>query len=319
MGNSIRTVGLLKTFRAGEDEPFHIQLRRKVSIDLSERQFKGKRSGKWSEKWIMAYTVDLSTCTLTLTRSGKDEDATGLLIQLFSVVSDKNRNLSEYGYDLYVQTVTDSDSLIHTCPSYVINGTSSSAGIRFGRQIHDGGRVTWTDFFLFGAGDIGGLTVLEKKTKMEEKRPYEVTLAYYFATSAGINDFSGNTIDVGLSVLLKIRVSNGNLDITVEGPDQHPASGLRYLFDEAMRTQIWKPTLCPHCANIQKQRSTMISQSDSDDSNSVPVTWRPGSSKKKVTMNNSGLFNGNENGKYEKRVINKYTVVGGQFHAPPSK
>ncbi|WVZ15913.1 hypothetical protein V8G54_013479 [Vigna mungo] len=301
MGNSIRRVGLLNTVGAGEDEPFHFTLGRKVSIDLSERLVKVKRSGRWSEKWIMSFTVDFSTCTLTLTKSGNND----LFIDIFSEGLDQYGYLYEYSYDLDVLTVTDSDSLLRTCSSSHVDGNSSIARNMYGRQIHGGDRVTETCFGLFGIGDIWSLTVLEKKMKMEEKRPYEVTLAHYFATSsAGINVFPGNS-DVGLSVIVKIRASHGNLDITVEGPDKHPASGLRYMFDEAMRTQIWKPTLCPHCATIQKQRSTMISQSDSDDSESVPVARsHDGGQKNSRRVYNGGKFNGNGNGNYTENKCN---------------
>jgi len=308
MGNSIRRVGLLSTFGAGESEPFDFQLGRKVSIHLSKREFRVKRGGSWSEKWTMTYTVDLSTSILSLTRSGKeDEGATGLHIELFSETFDRKRNISEYGYDLDVETVTESDGLVSTNSSSTINGNSTSAAFDYSRHIHEGGRVTETDLYLFGTGDIGGLNVLEKKKKkIEEEEPYAVTLGHYFAASAGINDFSRTKTDVGLSVVVKIRVTNGNLDITVEGPEQHPVFGLRYLFGEAMRTKVWKPTLCPHCANIQMQRSTMTWPSDSDDSESVPVARRHGGSQKR-TVKNGGLFNGNRNGNYEENCIkNKY-------------
>ncbi|BAU02895.1 hypothetical protein LR48_Vigan10g011500 [Vigna angularis] len=303
MGNSIRRVGLLNTVGAGEDEPFHYKLGRKVSIDLSEKLFKVKRSGSCSEKWIMSYEVDRSTCTFTLRKSGKYD----LFIDIFSEVLDQDGYFSKYSYDLDVETVTDSDSLLYTRSSRYANGSFLPPMNQYGRQIHGGGRVTETHFWLCGTGDIQTLTVLEKKMTMEEKRSYEVTLAHYFATSAGINDFSGNSIDVGLSVVVKIRASHGNLDITVEGPDKHPASGLRYLFDEAMKSQIWKPTLCPHCASIQKQRRKMIFPSDSDDSESVPWARRHGSSQKNSRgVENSGKFNGNGNGNYTE---NNYTFM----------
>ncbi|XP_027923708.1 uncharacterized protein LOC114181445 [Vigna unguiculata] len=309
MGNSIRRVGLLSTAGAGEDEPFHYQLGRKVSIDLSGRYFEVNRSGFWSEKWTMSYTVDLSTCTITITRSGKDEGAKALLIQLFTVIPSETGSSEKYVFDLDVHTVTESDALINASLSSKLCGRGSLTRFEPTDQIHPGSSVTETLLCLFGAGDKGGLNVLEMKKKIKEEQPYAVTLAHYFAiTSAGIIDFSRTKTDAGLSVVVKIRASDGNLDITVEGPDQHPGFGLRYLFGEAVRTKIWKPTLCPHCANIQKQRSTMIWQSESDDSESVPVARRHGGGQKILrTVNNGGRFNGNGNGNF---IENKYMFFG---------
>ncbi|XP_017437921.1 uncharacterized protein LOC108343972 [Vigna angularis] len=290
MGNSIRRVGLLSTVRAGEDEPFHYKLGRKISIDLSERKFTVDSSGGWTEQWTMSYSVDVSTSTLTLTRSGKGEGAKGLRIKLSGVIPAETGNFVEHGLDMVVQTVTESDATVRRT-SYNVN--CPTAAVDRSEQFHEEGRVTETKFYFFGSGDAGSLTVLEmKKKKIGERRCYAVTLAHYFAS---INDFSRNKTDVGLSIVVKIRVSKGNLEVTVQGPEQHPAFGLRYLFDEVMRTKIWKPTLCPHCATIQKQPSTKISQSDSDDSKSVPVARRHGGSQENLrVVDNGGKFNGND-------------------------
>nr|XP_007152869.1 hypothetical protein PHAVU_004G167100g [Phaseolus vulgaris]ESW24863.1 hypothetical protein PHAVU_004G167100g [Phaseolus vulgaris] len=230
MGNSIRTVGLLNDVGVGEDEPFHHQLGRDGFIHLSEREFKITRGGSWSEKWTMSYTLGPSTSILSLTRSGKDKGATGLFIQLLSVIPEQNGKFSRYGYELDVETVPRSDAL--------------------------------ADLYLFGTEDIRGLTVLKKRKNMNEKEPHAVTLAHYFAYSSFaysscINHISRNRTEVSLSVIVKIGATNGHLDITVEGPEQHPAPTLRYLIVEAMRTKIWKRTLCPHCANLYRHRHTM--------------------------------------------------------------
>ncbi|KAK7364014.1 hypothetical protein VNO80_12334 [Phaseolus coccineus] len=299
MGNSIRRVGLLNTVGVGEDQPFHYQLGTKVSIDLSKRRVR-KILKKRSEEWTMSYTVDVSTCILTLT---KEEGGKGLLIKIYSVIPGITGDFPVYSFDL---DVTESDARVQSIWSININGNGSSSTFDYSKQIHAGGSVTETQFTLFGTGDVGSFIVLEQKKKNEEERPHAVTLAHYFASSGRINDYSRNNTDVGLSVLVKIRATNGNLDVTVEGPDKHPAFGLRYLFEEAMRSKIWKPTLCPHCANIQKQRSMMTWQSDSDDSESVPVARRHGGSQNNLrTVNNGGRFNGNDNGNYTENK-NKY-------------
>ncbi|KAL9324648.1 hypothetical protein ACSQ67_009505 [Phaseolus vulgaris] len=268
MGNSIRRVGLLSTVGVGGDQPFYYQLGRKVSIYLSERRVL-ETSNKKSEEWTMLYTVDVSTCELTLT---KEDGGKGLRIKIHSVIRGKTGDFVLYCLDL---NVTESD----------------------------GGSVTVTYFHLAGTGDRRSFTVLEHKKKNEKEQAHAVTLAHYFVSSDYMNDYSRNKIDVGLSVVVKIRATNGKLDVTVEGPEQHPAIGLRYLFEEAMRTKIWKPTLCPHCDNIQKQRSMMTWQSDSDDSESVPMARRHGGSRNNLRMvDNGGRFNGNGNGNYTESI-----------------
>jgi len=306
MGNSIRIVGILTTFGAKEGESFNYK-QGKLSINLSERQFKVEDSGSWSEEWTMLYTIDDSTCTLLLKRGGKDEGATSVvLIEIATITPDKNGKLQEYGYELLVRTAESDDQVRTDVARHVREGCTSVA-IEKGRQIHEGGRSTDTDFYLFGSGDTGGLTLVERKNH----GLFPVTLAHYFATSGGINDCSGNKTDVGLSVVVKIRAIKRNLDVTVEGPEQHPALGLRYLFQEAMKTKIWKPTLCPHCANIQKQRSTTTWQSDSDSSESVPVARRHGGSQKSSrTDNNGGKFNGNGNGNYTEKTEKTFILFG---------
>lgn len=66
------------------------------------------------------------------------------------------------------------------------------------------------------------------------------TMAHYFANS-------GEGKEIGLSVVAKIQPSNGKLDITVEGPEQDPALALLCMFEEVNRTEVWKPSMCPHC------------------------------------------------------------------------
>ncbi|WVZ15914.1 hypothetical protein V8G54_013480 [Vigna mungo] len=259
--------------------------------------------GQQSVSNMGRYNGDGIASSVTLTRSVTGEGAKGLGIRLCSVMPAQTGDFTNsYALDVDVQTVTKSDATVRTnmsmsnCPTPAIDRSE---------QFHEEGRVTETEFYFFRTGDAGSLTVLEmKKKKIEESRCYAVTLAHYFAS---INGFSRNETDVGLSVVVKIRVSKGNLEVTVEGPEQHPAFGLYYLFDVTLRTKIWKPTLCPHCATIQKQCSTMILQADSDDSESIPVARRHGASQKYLRLvDNGGKFNGNGNGPLVR-------VVGGLF------
>lgn len=85
-------------------------------------------------------------------------------------------------------------------------------------------------------------------------------------------------------------LDNGNLDFTVDGPVQHPSSALFYMFEEISRTGMWKPTMCPHCTNIQRQHRW---QSESEDSDKLPTTLTLGSQQK---VRNNGVFVGGANG-----------------------
>ncbi|KEH26553.1 hypothetical protein MTR_6g464520 [Medicago truncatula] len=58
-------------------------------------------------------------------------------------------------------------------------------------------------------------------------------------------------------------------DFTFERPLEHPATALLYMFGEVIETGIWKPTTSPHCADIQKQRTHMCLQSESEDSDGI--------------------------------------------------
>jgi len=158
MGNSIRTVGLLNTVGVGEDQPFYYQLGRKVSIHLSERRVT-EILNKKSEEWTMSYTVDVSTCKLTLT---KDDGGKDLLIKVHSVIPDITGEFYEYPFKL---VVNESDARVQSIALVHLVGPGPSSTSDFGTQIHPGGNVTKTWFFLFGTGDVGSFIVLEEKRR----------------------------------------------------------------------------------------------------------------------------------------------------------
>ncbi|TKY44610.1 hypothetical protein E2542_SST30887 [Spatholobus suberectus] len=145
----------------------------------------------------------------------------------------------------------------------------------------------------FGSGTRKGLFYSEWKKKTNEK-PCTVTLAHYYANSnSGGKILPPSRIDIGLSIMAKIRVShNSHLDFTV---DEHPSSALFYMFEEVNRTWDWKPTACPHCAEIQIQRQRRWTpwQSESEDSDSHPAAPVYGRRQK---ARNNGLFVGDANG-----------------------
>ncbi|RZC02011.1 hypothetical protein D0Y65_017255 [Glycine soja] len=118
--------------------------------------------------------------------------------------------------------------------------------------------VVDTKVYLDGnANQRNDLIVLEckKNSTDHDEETNVVTVAHYFADSRGRAFNIDDELGIGLSVVAKVRVSNGQLDITVEGPEQHPASALFCMFDQVNRTGIWKPTMCPHCAQPRSSAS----------------------------------------------------------------
>nr|KYP66947.1 hypothetical protein KK1_013259 [Cajanus cajan] len=111
------------------------------------------------------------------------------------------------------------------------------------------GDIVDTEVNLYGSGNRGGFVVLELKKNSRDEKCNAATLAHYFANSDGAV-FSRTGKDIGLSVVVKILASNGNLDIVMEGPQKHPSAALFYMFNEVYKTGIWKPTMCPHCSNV---------------------------------------------------------------------
>ncbi|KAK2397826.1 hypothetical protein QL285_059364 [Trifolium repens] len=131
--------------------------------------------------------------------------------------------------------------------------------------------------------------------------PYMVTIAHYYAVSCG-NFFGKSKIDIGLSAIVKIQASEDDtgLDFEVEGPTQHPATALFYMFDEVRKTGIWKPTSCPHCAKIKKQQQhnrMPWQQSETEDSDNFRPPRR--NVPKQIggsVIANDGAIKGNHNG-----------------------
>ncbi|RDX76188.1 hypothetical protein CR513_43846, partial [Mucuna pruriens] len=292
MGNSIRRVGVLSSVGVGWDHPFHFQLGREVAMELSRREVEVNRGGKHSEKWTLKYITDDSCCEFKLMRCiEKDGSAKGLVIEHCSK-SSKN-NIPQFSFRLGVHTTTETNVVVYP-RRFFGNGTSSASTVRIkqSKQVHAGGRVTETDFCLYEIGDKGGFIVVQRNKKFANELPFAVTVAHYFAAATtGINTYADTKINFGVSLVAKIRASNGHLDLTVEGPDQHPAFGLFYLFDQVMISGIWKPTMCPHCATSHIQ-----DHSETEDSDSVTVAHRRGPNPRRIA--NDGLFVGNGNGNF---------------------
>ncbi|BAU02869.1 hypothetical protein VIGAN_11246400 [Vigna angularis var. angularis] len=66
------------------------------------------------------------------------------------------------------------------------------------------------------------------------------------------------------------------------------------MFKGVNRTGIWKPSMCLHCINIQREHSRM--QSDSEDNDGVPLQPSLGTRQKVTSIVNDGRFRGHANG-----------------------
>ncbi|KOM54219.1 hypothetical protein LR48_Vigan10g011100 [Vigna angularis] len=100
---------------------------------------------------------------------------------------------------------------------------------------------------LYGSGGRWGLLAVESKRNKTEEDAEVVTVAHYIVKSSETSFYRSTGTNIGLSVTANFRASNGEFEITAEGPEQHPAFALLYMFDEVKRTGNWKPTMCPHC------------------------------------------------------------------------
>lgn len=105
-------------------------------------------------------------------------------------------------------------------------------------------------------------------------------------------------MDIGLSMVLNFKMSNNALDFTVDGPIQHPSSDLLYMFEQVLKTGVWKPMACPHCATIQSQSSDISRQSESEDNDSIPLArlLRGPKQDARSVIANDGVIRGNNNG-----------------------
>ncbi|KAJ1384133.1 hypothetical protein SESBI_42788 [Sesbania bispinosa] len=299
MGNSHAVRGLWHL--RNRDCSFHLQLGKSASIDLKGGEIDGKAT-----EWRLSYTVQGSTCTvLTLVKTSGGKD---LEINIIDNISRKNinGNIEEHSLCFWDKAGRAEAGLLDT---HAISSVRRSRLSVEGKQemmmsskyvpyttttTNAWGGITETTIIDYGEGTRKGLSVREWKKRKGDEKPYMGTLAHYY-----VNTSSG--VDIGLSVVVKIRVSTyGLLDYAVDGPIQHPSSALLYMFEQVSRTRTWKPTACPHCAYIRKQPSLFSqSETESDDSDSFPPTRGHGPTQNAGTvLANDGVIRGNHNGNF---------------------
>ncbi|WVZ14571.1 hypothetical protein V8G54_012137 [Vigna mungo] len=278
--------------------PSTLQLGTYATINIKTSISNRRDDGSYAENAEVVYTVEGSKCKLLLKRTVWN----GNVIQVAFIVQD----ICSAKETLSLPIFKDGTGLLD-----VLDVVTCSDVWTKTRKIFDAWRgVTDTKVYLYGTANRCGLLVLEcKKNDYHERNAKAVTIAHYFVSSngsVGVNS-SSETTDIGFSVVVKVGLCDGKFDITVEGPESHPVSTLLHMFDEVNRSGIWKPSMCPHCRNIQREHTRMFSQSDSED-DVVPFPAQLGNQRNAATIANDGRFRGHANGNYI-RCRNFYMVL----------
>ncbi|XP_027359598.1 uncharacterized protein LOC113868190 [Abrus precatorius] len=302
MGNNHGGFRLLSS----ADTSYNLRLK-SVATGSKEKKFEyNSDNNETKTTWEVSYTgEDGLTCKLILIKTIERRFEKNLWEQLDIQIKDRiNKDLNSF----YDRAQTTEAGLLNVKTKTIIYPNHfTSNSVSLGQVIFltsllvprkstngRGDVITETSVFEYGSGTRKGLIVWEWKKKRGDEQPFMGTVAHYY-----INNLDG---DVGLSVVVKIRVSNydGHLEFEVEGPVQHPTSALSYMFEEACRTKTWRTTMCAHCAAIQKQRrNSMFWQSESEDSDNFSMSrlqnrWQTSSS----VLANEGAIKGNNNGNF---------------------
>ncbi|BAU02865.1 hypothetical protein LR48_Vigan10g014700 [Vigna angularis] len=269
--------------------PSNIQLGTDATINMKS-YITHSDDGTSAENAQVLYTVEGSNCKLVLRRVVCNGNVNALGFVLHdSVICSGQKKLS---FSIF-KDGTDFLNVFHS-DKYSNLWTKTRKNF----DAWDG--VTDTKVCLYGTANRCGLLVLECKNDCPYQRDAKaVTIAHYFVSSNGsvaVNRSSEST-DIGFSVVTKVRRCDGKYEIIVEGPEPHPVFALLHMFDEVNRSGIWKPTMCPHCRNIQREHSTMFLPSDSED-DVVPLPPRLGNQRNAATIANDGRFRGHANGSY---------------------
>jgi len=203
--------------------------------------------GSYVESVEVSYIVEGSKCKLALQRRVRKDGNVNLLSFLLhdNIICSDKENLSLH---------------IHKPSTHFLFPLDSNIPWTKTKNIHPRDGVADTKVYLYGSANRCGLLVWEcKKTDNCLRHScMTVTMAHYFVSSNGsaVVNRTSETTEIGFSVVVKVGVCDGKFDITVDGPEQHSVSALLYMFDQVNRSGIWKPSMCPHCANIQRECSS---------------------------------------------------------------
>lgn len=163
--------------------------------------------------------------------------------------------------------------------------------LEFSKEIknHWGG-VTKTNVYYRGVENEGNLLVVEQKRKKGDEQPCAITVTHYYAFSRQ-RFISQKKYEVGLSIVVDIRVLDDDLDVSMKGPIEHPTLALLQMFQQVSRTWSWKWTACSHCAaQIHMQQSE--TENDDEEMKNLLSSREIGG----IILANQGVINGNNNG-----------------------
>ena len=200
-------------------------------IEFSREDCYGKEIS--SEKRYVKY-VDLSVVALSLVRTyGKDGDTKRLRFQfvepiIITFIIDRAEN-----------------NLLNKIEDF---GLSYHKKFEVNKNHWGGGGVTKLKVLYRMNENNGNFIVVEEKRRSEFEKPWAVTLGHYYANS-NRSFFFRKKYDVGLSMVVDIKVLNNNLDVSVKGPSEHPPFALLYMFQQVSMTRTWNWTACPESAS----------------------------------------------------------------------
>jgi hypothetical protein len=299
MGNNLQGFNRLNK---GHFPNYHEQLGNYGAIDVTKIEMEAinGHTGELFDisKWNTTYTIENSKCILDLKRvSNKDGKVNSVSFQIIDeMYSDGN---------IWFAIGKEASFLSSSTPPLLLNGGFKNCRQKNNKTTNTLGYVIETWAYLYGSGSKRGLLVLEEMRKSgDNKKPSKVTVAHYYADNSR-NLFSQNKIDIGLSVIVRIQLSSEvGLDITVQGPVQHPSRALHSMFLDVMKTGIWKPT--KFCATIDVGDDSDMQSESEDCDDFLPRRVYGLSQNVKSIIANSGAVRGNNNGNlYVNRIYLK--------------
>ncbi|GAU48123.1 hypothetical protein TSUD_141450 [Trifolium subterraneum] len=290
MGNNLQGFNRLNK---GHFPNYHEQLRSYGAIDVTkiEHEAINGHTGELFDisKWNATYTIESSKCILDLRRvSNKDGKVSSVSFQISDeMYPDGN---------IWFAVGKDTSFLASSTSPLLLNGGFKNCKQKNNMTTNTLGYVIETCSYLYGSGSKRGFLVLEEIRKIgDNENPRKVTVAHYYTVSSR-NIFS-HKIDIGLSVIVRIQQSSEvGFDITVQGPVQHPSRALHSMFNEVMKTGIWKPTKCPHCASMDVGDDSDMQSEIEDCDDFLPPRVYDLSQNVKSIISNNGAVRGNYNG-----------------------
>lgn len=174
----------------------------------------------------------------------------------------------------------------------------------FNETMNHWGGVTKTNVAYRGSENEGNLLVVEQKRKKGVEKPFAITVTHYYAFSKQ-SFIRQKKYEVGVSVVVDIKVLNNNIDVSWKGYYEHPSRALFQMFEQVTRTWIWKWTLCPHCAaQTHIRQFDTETENDDEERHYLQCPRQIGGN----ILANQGVINGNNNGNI---LVNKLIVRGG--------